>query len=81
MLEEFLHRSGDMHSLCAKLVFREELKDVPIEKIAEVRPDLRKKVKSIEFSQQFEKIVSNLSSVMGIANRVNCWKPGMVISS
>ena len=54
MLEEFLHRSGDMHSLCAKLIFHEELKDVPIEEIKDKRPDLRKKVKPIEFSQQFE---------------------------
>ena len=54
MLEEFLHRSGDMHSLCAKLVFHEELKDIPIEEIKDKRPDLRKKVKPIEFSQQFE---------------------------
>ena len=53
MLEEFLHRSGDMHSLCAKLVFHEELKDVEIEDIKHLRPDLRKKVKPIEFSQQF----------------------------
>ena len=53
MLEEFLHRSGDMHSLCAKLVFHEELKDVAIEDIKILRPDLRKKVKPIEFSQQF----------------------------
>ena len=53
MLEEFLHRSGDMHSLCAKLVFHEELKDIPIEEIKDKRPDLRKKVKPIEFSQQF----------------------------
>ena len=54
MLEEFLNRSGDMHSLCAKLVFHEELKDIPIEEIKDKRPDLRKKVKPIEFSQQFE---------------------------
>ena len=53
MLEEFLHRSGDMHSLCAKLVFHEELKDIAIEDIKHKRPDLRKKVKPIEFSQQF----------------------------
>ena len=53
MLNEFLYRSGDMHSLCAKLVFHEELKDVPIEEIKSRRPDLRKKVKPIEFSQQF----------------------------
>lgn len=53
MLEEFLHRSGDIHSLCAKMVFHEELKDIPIEEIKDKRPDLRKKVKPIEFSQQF----------------------------
>lgn len=43
-----------MHSLCAKLVFHEDLKDIPVKDIAKVRPDLRKKVKPIEFSQQFE---------------------------
>ena len=53
MLKEFLEGSGDMHSLCAKLVFHEELKDVPVKDIAKVRPDLRSKVKPIEFSQQF----------------------------
>jgi DNA polymerase-1 len=53
MLEEFLYRSGDMHSLCASIVFKDELEGIPIEKIKEVRPDLRKKVKPIEFSQQF----------------------------
>lgn len=53
MLKEFLEGSGDMHSLCAKLVFHEELKDIEIKDIKKVRPDLRKKVKPIEFSQQF----------------------------
>lgn len=53
MLREFLEGSGDIHSLCAKMVFREELADVNVKDIAKVRPDLRKKVKPIEFSQQF----------------------------
>lgn len=53
MLKEFLEGSGDMHSLCAKLVFHEELKDIEVKDIADLRPDLRKKVKPIEFSQQF----------------------------
>lgn len=48
MLNEFLHGSGDMHSLCAKMVFHEELKDVEIKDIKKLRPDLRSKVKSIE---------------------------------
>lgn len=50
MLEEFLHGSGDMHSLCAKMVFSEELKDVEIKDIKKTRPDLRKKVKAVEFN-------------------------------
>lgn len=50
MLKEFLEGSGDMHSLCAKMVFAEELKDVEVKDIKKVRPDLRKKVKSVEFN-------------------------------
>lgn len=53
MLKEFLEGSGDMHSLCAKLVFHEELKGIDVKDIKDLRPDLRKKVKPIEFSQQF----------------------------
>ena len=53
MLDEFLYGSGDMHSLCAKMVFHEELKDIEVKDIKKKRPDLRTKVKSIEFSQQF----------------------------
>lgn len=53
MLDEFLYGSGDMHSLCAKLVFHEELKDIDVKDVKKKRPDLRSKVKSIEFSQQF----------------------------
>lgn len=53
MLKEFLEGSGDMHSLCAKLVFHEELEGIEVKDIKKLRPDLRKKVKPIEFSQQF----------------------------
>ena len=53
MQDEFLYGSGDMHSLCAKMVFHEELKDVDVKDVKEKRPDLRKLVKPIEFSQQF----------------------------
>ena len=53
MRDEFLYGSGDMHSLCAKMVFHEELKDVDVKDIKRKRPDLRKLVKPIEFSQQF----------------------------
>lgn len=53
MIEEFNHGSGDMHSLCAKMVFHEELKDIEVKDVKKMRPDLRSKVKPIEFSQQF----------------------------
>ena len=53
LLDEFLYRSGDTHAAYAKAVFSEELKDVPVEKVAELRPDLRSKVKSVEFAVQF----------------------------
>lgn len=52
ILDEFLLRSGDMHSLVAKMIFP-ELKDVPIEDIKKKYPDLRKRAKPVEFSQQF----------------------------
>lgn len=50
MLDEFLNGSGDMHSLCAKMVFHEELKDIEVKDIKKKRPDLRTKVKSIELN-------------------------------
>lgn len=52
ILDEFLLRSGDMHSLVAKMIFP-ELKDVPIEDIKKKYPELRKRAKPVEFSQQF----------------------------
>ena len=50
MIEEFLHGSGDMHSLCAKMVFHRELEGIDVKEVKNVRPDLRKKVKPIEFN-------------------------------
>lgn len=66
MLKEFLEGSGDMHSLCAKMVFAEELKDVEVKDIKKVRPDLRKKVKSVEFAKQFG------GSAFAIAGSLGC---------
>lgn len=54
MLDEFLHGSGDMHSLCAYMVYKKEIpRDTPIKDIKKLYPQLRKAVKPIEFSQQF----------------------------
>lgn len=53
MLDEFLYGSGDMHSLCAYMVYDEIPRDTPIKDIKKLYPHLRKAVKGIEFSQQF----------------------------
>lgn len=60
MINEFLHGSGDMHSLCAKMVFHEELKDIEVKDVKKKRPDLRSKVKPIEFSQQLKELLTTI---------------------
>lgn len=66
MLDEFLHGGGDMHSLCAKMVFSDELKDTAVKEVKHLRPDLRKRVKSVEFAKQFG------GSAMAIAGSLGC---------
>lgn len=50
LLDEFLYGSGDTHAAYAKAVFAEELKDIDTKDIKKKRPDLRSKVKSVEFA-------------------------------
>ena len=50
MLELFTTGCKDLHSLVAKMIYKNELKDIPIEKIKKIRPDLRKSAKSPEFA-------------------------------
>lgn len=69
MLKEFLEGSGDMHSLCAKLVFHKELEGIAVKDIATVRPDLRKKVKPIEFSQQFGGGAKAVADALGCSKK------------
>ena len=64
MIDEFLHGSGDMHSLVAKMVF-DELKDVPVKEIKKRFPDLRSQAKPIEFSQQFGGSAHAIQNAMG----------------
>ena len=64
MIDEFLHGSGDMHSLVAKMVF-EELKDVPVSEIKSKFPKLRSQAKPIEFSQQFGGSAEAIRNAMG----------------
>lgn len=53
MINEFLYGSGDMHSLCAYMVYEEIPRDTPIKDIKKLYPHQRKEVKGVEFSQQF----------------------------
>lgn len=67
MIEEFLYGSGDMHSLCAYMVYTDIIpRDTPIKDIKHKFPHLRKKVKGIEFSQQFG------GSAFAIQNSIGC---------
>ena len=65
MIEEFLYKSGDIHSLVAKACFP-ELKDKTTEEIKKDFPHLRKKAKPIGFSQQFG------GSAQAIAQSLGC---------
>lgn len=53
LLDEFLYGSGDTHAAYAKAVFSKELEDIDTKDIKSKRPDLRSKVKSVEFAVQF----------------------------
>ena len=67
MIDEFLYGSGDMHSLCAYMVYTKEIpRDTPIKNIKKLYPHLRKEVKAVEFSQQFG------GSAFAIQNAIGC---------
>lgn len=66
MIREFLHGSGDMHSLCAYMVYKDQIpRDIDIKDIKEKFPKLRKDVKPIEFSQQFGGSAHAIQNAMG----------------
>lgn len=50
MLELFTTGCKDLHSLVAKMIYKDVLRDIPVENIKKVRPDLRKSAKSPEFA-------------------------------
>lgn len=66
MIDEFLYGSGDMHSLCAYMVYTKEIpRDTPIKNIKKLYPHLRKEVKAVEFSQQFGGSAFAIQNAMG----------------
>ena len=66
MINEFLHGSGDMHSLCAYMIYKDIIpRDTPIKDIKKLFPHQRKESKSIEFSQQFGGTEYAIQNAMG----------------
>ena len=50
MIDEFLYGSGDLHSLCAYMVYKDIIpRNTSIKDIKKLFPHQRKEVKSIEF--------------------------------
>lgn len=62
MIEIFTTGCGDLHSLVAKMCYREELKNIKVEDVKKLRPDLRKKAKSPEFTLSYGGTAFTLSS-------------------
>lgn len=68
MLDEFLHGSGDMHSLFAWMVFRkqcEELGCTSVKDVKEKAPHWRKAVKAVEFAWMFGAAAHTVSQAAG----------------
>lgn len=65
MIKEYLEGSGDIHSLTAKHCFPKELEGIDVKDIKDKRPDLRKKAKPVEFSQQFGGSAKAISNALG----------------
>lgn len=66
MIEEYLHGSGDMHSLMAITFFGDIIGDIPTKEVKEKFPELRKKAKSPEFLIQFG------GSDVGLSKQLGC---------
>ncbi len=67
LLDEFLIGSGDTHAAYAKVVFSKELEGIDVKDIARLRPDLRKKVKSVEFASMFGSDGTAVAPTLGIS--------------
>lgn len=68
MIDEFLHGSGDLHSLTAWMVFRKKCEALGCTSVADVKkkaPQWRSKAKPIEFSQQFGGSEFAIQNAMG----------------
>jgi DNA polymerase-1 len=57
----------DGHAYTAKIAFKEELRDIPLEDVKKVRPDLRQKAKAVKFTVNFGGSGFTIANNMGIS--------------
>jgi DNA polymerase I-like protein with 3'-5' exonuclease and polymerase domains len=70
MLDELINGSKDMHSLTAKMVFRDKIpQDMPTEKVKKQFPELRQEAKGYEFCFNYAGNASTLVRNYGIPKK------------
>lgn len=69
VLKEMYRNGLDSHSVNAKIFFKDELKNIPVEKVKELRPDLRGKAKSPFFALSYGGSASTLVTSLGISKK------------
>lgn len=70
MLDELINGSKDMHSLTAKMVFKDKIpQDMPTEKVKKQFPELRQEAKGYEFCFNYAGNASTLVRNYGIPKR------------
>lgn len=61
-------RKRDGHSFTAKLCFPKELKDIPEEKVKDIRPDLRQMAKGAKFAILFGGVGATIAKNLGLSD-------------
>jgi DNA polymerase I-like protein with 3'-5' exonuclease and polymerase domains len=70
MLDELINGSKDMHSLTAKMVFKDKIpQDMPTEKVKKQFPELRQEAKGYEFCFNYAGNASTLARNYGIPKK------------
>lgn len=70
LLEFYDKNLGDMHSFVAKMCFPEELKEVALEDVKNVRKDLRQNAKAAGFAIQFGGVGFTISNNLGVSPEI-----------
>jgi DNA polymerase-1 len=66
ILEFYAKGLGDMHSYNAKLIFKDELKDIPLDEVKAKRPDLRQYAKAAGFAINYGGVGMTIANNLSI---------------